>query len=54
MIRDPEVQLLAALAEGLKSDYQTEEDLSWSQGSFGRGPLTVQPAGTKEGSETSA
>ena len=29
MIRDPEVQLLAALAEGLKSDYQTEEDLSW-------------------------
>ena len=35
MIKDPEVQLLAALAEGLKSEYPTEEDLSWSQSPFG-------------------
>ena len=35
MIRDPEVQLLAALSEGLKSEYQTEEDLSWLQSPFG-------------------
>lgn len=35
MIRDPEVQLLAALPEGLKSEYQTEEALSWLQSPFG-------------------
>lgn len=35
MIADPEVQLLAALAEGLKSEYQTEEDLSWARSPFG-------------------
>ena len=35
MINDPEVQLLAALAEGLRNEYQTEEDLSWSQSPFG-------------------
>ena len=35
MIRDPEVQLLAALSEGLKSEYQIEEDLSWLQSPFG-------------------
>ena len=35
MIKDPEVQLLAALAQGLKSEYETEEDLSWSQSPFG-------------------
>lgn len=35
MITDPEVQLLAALAEGLKSEYKTKEDLSWSQSPFG-------------------
>ena len=35
MIADREVQLLAALAEGLKTEYQTEEDLSWSRSPFG-------------------
>ena len=35
MIRDPEVQLLAALSESLKSEYQTEEDLNWLQSPFG-------------------
>ena len=35
MIRDPEVQLLAALSEGLQSEYRTEEDLSWLQSPFG-------------------
>lgn len=35
MIRDPEVQLLAAISEGLKGEYQTEEDLSWLQSPFG-------------------
>ena len=35
MINDPEVQLLAALAEGLKGEYQTDEDLSWSLSPFG-------------------
>ncbi len=34
MIGDPEVQLLAGLAEGLKGDYQTERDLIWSQSPF--------------------
>ena len=34
-IADPEVQLLAALADGLKGEYQTEEDLSWSRSPFG-------------------
>lgn len=35
MITDPEVQLLAALAEGLKGEYRTGEDLSWSHSPFG-------------------
>ena len=35
MITDGEVQLLAALAEGLRTEYQTEEDLSWSRSPFG-------------------
>ena len=35
MIRDPEVQLLAALAAGLRSEYETKEDLIWSQSPFG-------------------
>ncbi len=35
MISDPEVQLLAALAEGLKSEYQTDEDTNWAQSPFG-------------------
>ncbi|MDE2761938.1 MAG: hypothetical protein OXQ94_02130 [Gemmatimonadota bacterium] len=35
MITDPEVQWLAALAEGLKGEYQTKEDLSWSRSPFG-------------------
>ena len=35
MIKDSEVQLLAALAEGLRDEYRTEEDLSWSQSPFG-------------------
>lgn len=35
MIADREVQLLAALAEGLTTEYQTEEDLSWSRSPFG-------------------
>ena len=35
MITDREVQLLAALAEGLRTEYQTEEDSSWSHSPFG-------------------
>lgn len=35
MIKDPEVQWLAALADGLKGEYQTDEDLSWSLSPFG-------------------
>ncbi|MDE2985261.1 MAG: hypothetical protein OXU69_11205 [Gemmatimonadota bacterium] len=35
MITDPEVRWLAALAEGLKGEYQTKEDLSWSRSPFG-------------------
>ena len=35
MITDPDVQLLAGLAMDLKSEYQTEEDLSWSHSPFG-------------------
>lgn len=35
MIADPEVRLPAALVQGLKGQYQTEEDLSWSRSPFG-------------------
>lgn len=45
MINDPDVQLLAALAEGLRDEYQTEEDLSWSKSPFGW--LKSQPSRRK-------
>lgn len=35
MITDSEVQLLAGLAESLRSEYQTEEDMNWSRSPFG-------------------
>lgn len=35
MITDLEVGLLAALADGLKGEYQSEQDKSWSQSPFG-------------------
>ena len=34
-IRDPEVQLLAALAGGMKAEYETEQELTWLESPFG-------------------
>ena len=44
MINDPEVQLLAALAEGLRDEYQTEEDLSLVAESLRMGQVAVVEA----------